>query len=222
MASYTSPPYTTCESYSEILLTASSVLMPWLCLGRATSLELLWYCRKVGSAATHSKTTFIIVPSPEVLEGNLIFQSLPILKSSGQCTVSKKDKLIFGSSCYGNSHKQVNRRGLYRSFPLCTILHDSFLLISTKFCEISLLHWLRGQCGKKNILHCAPSLCPKAQLWALKAHVHKTTYGPLIDKALYVMLLMRPNPLLGQWGGGWALGMDLPASKALCTGRYKS
>jgi hypothetical protein len=99
-------------------------------------------------------------------------------------------------------------------------VHESFLLISisTKFCELSLLHWLRGQCNKKNILHCAPSLSPKAELWALKAHVHKTTYGPLIDKALYVMLLMPPNPL----PGGWALGMNLPASKALCTGRYKS
>jgi hypothetical protein len=30
----------------------------------------------------------------------------------------------------------------------------------------------------------------------------KTTYGPLIDTALCVMLLMRANPLLGQVGGG--------------------
>jgi hypothetical protein len=37
------------------------------------------------------------------------------------------------------------------------------------------------------------------------AHVHKTTYGPLIDTHLYVMFLMRANPLLGQVGGGWAL-----------------
>jgi hypothetical protein len=33
-------------------------------------------------------------------------------------------------------------------------------------------------------------------------HVHKTAYGPLIDTALYLMLLMQPNPLLGQVGGG--------------------
>jgi hypothetical protein len=37
------------------------------------------------------------------------------------------------------------------------------------------------------------------------AHVHKTTYGPLIDTALYVMLLMRENPFLWQVGGCWAL-----------------
>ncbi len=35
-----------------------------------------------------------------------------------------------------------------------------------------------------------------------ETHVHKTTYGPLIDTGLYVMLLMRANPLLGQVGGG--------------------
>ncbi len=49
--------------------------------------------------------------------------------------------------------------------PLCTY---SFLLISNKFCDLSLLHWplLRpewrcgggGECGKKNLLH-----------WALEA-----------------------------------------------------
>jgi hypothetical protein len=91
------------------------------------------------------------------------------------------------------------------------------------------------------------------------AHVQKTTYGLLIDTALYIMLLVRENPLLGQVGGSWALEiltflgpngtrltalchftgpkkvlisranplplalvMDLPASKALPTGPYKS
>jgi hypothetical protein len=40
----------------------------------------------------------------------------------------------------------------------------------------------------------------------VEAHVHKTTYGPLIGMgAMYVMLLMQANPLLGQVGGGWAL-----------------
>ena len=29
------------------------------------------------------------------------------------------------------------------------------------------------------------------------SHVHKITYGPLIDMALYVMCLMGANPLLG-------------------------
>jgi hypothetical protein len=30
----------------------------------------------------------------------------------------------------------------------------------------------------------------------------KTTYGPLIETALYLMLLMQADPLLGQVGGG--------------------
>jgi hypothetical protein len=71
-------------------------------------------------------------------------------------------------------------------------VHYRFLLISNKFCDLSLLHWV-------------PSLSPKAELWALEDHVHKTTYGPLMDNALYVMLSMRANPLLGHVGGGWAL-----------------
>ncbi len=57
-------------------------------------------------------------------------------------------------------------------------------------------------------------------------HVHKTTYGTLIDTALYVMPLLRPNPLHGPVVGGWApeiqLFLYLPASKALLTGPYKS
>jgi hypothetical protein len=58
----------------------------------------------------------------------------------------------------------------------------SFLSISNKFCDLSLLHWV-----------------PKPEQWVLEAHVHKTTYGPLIDTALAlnVMLLMRANPLRG-------------------------
>ncbi len=58
-----------------------------------------------------------------------------------------------------------------------------------------------GQCGKKNLLHCAPSLSSKAKPWAVEAHVHETTNGPLIDTALYLIHLMRANPLLGQVGG---------------------
>ncbi len=54
---------------------------------------------------------------------------------------------------------------------------NSFLLISTKFCDLSLLRWVGWgwQCGKKNLLHCTPSLSSKAELWALEAHVHKTS-----------------------------------------------
>ncbi len=36
----------------------------------------------------------------------------------------------------------------------------------------------------------------------LEAHVHKTTYGPLIYTAPYRMLMMRENPLQEQVGGG--------------------
>jgi hypothetical protein len=49
---------------------------------------------------------------------------------------------------------------------------------------------------------------PKAELWALAAHVHKTTYGPQVNTALYVMLLMRANPFRRQVGGGWALEIE--------------
>jgi hypothetical protein len=56
-----------------------------------------------------------------------------------------------------------------------------------------------GHCGKKKLLH-----------WVLeyriqKLMLHKTTFGPLIETVLYIMLLMRANPLRGQWGVGWAL-----------------
>jgi hypothetical protein len=37
------------------------------------------------------------------------------------------------------------------------------------------------------------------------ANEHKTTYGPLINTAFYVLLFMWANPLLEQVGGGWAL-----------------
>ncbi len=124
---------------------------------------------------------------------------------------------------------------MYRSVLLCKL---QFLLIFDKFCNLSLLY-----CG-----------------WALESHVHETTYGPLIDTALYVMLLMRANFITLASGRGLvpgnlnffgpqmalpklhdaitqflkksrfqgpnplplALVMDLPASKALCTGPYKS
>jgi hypothetical protein len=51
-----------------------------------------------------------------------------------------------------------------------------------------------GQCSIKNVMQLS-----------LEAHVHKTTYGPLIDTALYVMRLVRANALFGQVGVGWAL-----------------
>jgi hypothetical protein len=77
----------------------------------------------------------------------------------------------------------------------------SFLLISNEFCD-----WRGGgECDEKNLLHFAPSLSHRAKLWALEAHVHKTTYELLIDTALYIILLMQANPLLWQLGREWAL-----------------
>ncbi len=49
---------------------------------------------------------------------------------------------------------------------------------------------------------------------ALKAQVHKTTYGPLIDTAPCVMFWMRADSLRGQMGGGWALEMALASSRS--------
>ncbi len=42
---------------------------------------------------------------------------------------------------------------------------------------------------------------PGAPVGAL---VHKTSYAPMIYTALYIMFLMRADPLRGQVGGGWA------------------
>jgi hypothetical protein len=80
----------------------------------------------------------------------------------------------------------------------------SFLLISNKFCDLSLLHWMGAHCNKKNLPHWALSFPPNPSYGPL-THVNKTTYGPLIDTALYVIILMRANPLLGQVEGGCAL-----------------
>jgi len=48
------------------------------------------------------------------------------------------------------------------------------------------------------------ALCTILPWMLLGAHVHKTTYGPLFDTALYVMFLIWTNPLLGHWKG-WAM-----------------
>jgi hypothetical protein len=51
---------------------------------------------------------------------------------------------------------------------------------------------------------CVPSLSPNAKLWALEAHVHKTTYGPLIDTALYVIIFDACRSIT--WASGRGLG----------------
>ncbi len=83
----------------------------------------------------------------------------------------------------------------YRSVLLCTL---QVLLISDKFCDLSLLHWPLyravyrdvgrdgGQYGKKNLLHCA-----------LGSHVHETTYGPLID--IYGLVRCGQIHYMGKW-----------------------
>ncbi len=69
-----------------------------------------------------------------------------------------------------------------------------------------------GQCTEKNLLPWKLATIPlyNPLKSPMAAHVctctvHKTTYGPLIDTAINVLLLMKANPLLGQVGGGWAL-----------------
>jgi hypothetical protein len=72
-------------------------------------------------------------------------------------------------------------------------------VISNKLCDLCLLHWVGGGGSVVRKIYTAPSL---SELWDLEAQVHKTTFGLLIETALYVMLLMRTNPLLGQVGEG--------------------
>ncbi len=72
------------------------------------------------------------------------------------------------------------------------------MLISNKFCDLRKIYctgpWKLAKIPLRN-----PLMSPSG------AHVHKTTFVPLIVTALYVMLLMWANPLLGQVKGGWAL-----------------
>jgi hypothetical protein len=56
-----------------------------------------------------------------------------------------------------------------------------------------------GECDEKILLHFAPSLLPKADICALEASVHKTTYGPLIGTAFCCGLIH----YLGKWDGVW-------------------
>ncbi len=108
-----------------------------------------------------------------------------------------------------------------RNFSL--YIRYSFLLISDKFCDLSLLHWplFRAvkRCGRGAVLsekfHCTGPLEAHSHTTynplksPMGAYVHKTPYGPLLNTALYVMLLMRAKPFLGQVGGGWVLEIQL-------------
>jgi hypothetical protein len=66
---------------------------------------------------------------------------------------------------------------------------------------------LQSQVRTSHVSTTVVFLSPKAELYGpwigrRGPHVLKTTHGPLIDTALYVMILMRANPLLGQVGSG--------------------
>jgi hypothetical protein len=73
--------------------------------------------------------------------------------------------------------------------------------------------WVRGEGGGGAVrkIYCTGSwkiatiLLYNSLKSTVGAHVHKNTYVPLIDMALYVMLSTQANPLLGQVGGGLAL-----------------
>ncbi len=99
-------------------------------------------------------------------------------------------------------------------FILCTeaflFVCHSFLLISKKFCDISIDMWGGGGWGGSEArkINCTgPGKLATIPLYnplksPERAHVHN---GPLIDMALYAMLLIRASPPLGQGEAGWAL-----------------
>ena len=63
------------------------------------------------------------------------------------------------------------------------------------------------------------ALCTILPHWGLEgpetSHVHKITFGPLIDTALYVMCLMGTNPLLGPLEGLGHESLDFFGPKQL-------
>jgi hypothetical protein len=76
----------------------------------------------------------------------------------------------------------------------------SFLLIFSKFCDLSLLHWPLGggggsavrkiYCAVLTLPHCGPwnhqrDLIISVDLMYTKLSIHKITYGSLIDIAMY-------------------------------------
>jgi hypothetical protein len=70
-------------------------------------------------------------------------------------------KFLGRRQSHTDEHKHVIM--LYQHTILCTgtflFVRYSFLLISNKFCNLSLLNWVGGgQCGKKNLLHYPPPL----------------------------------------------------------------
>ncbi len=108
------------------------------------------------------------------------------------------------SKKYCFNHPSVTESPL-RERVFCT---GAFLYVSYSFCWFLTSLWFKFtaqatalQCGKK--IYC-DAVRLKKVTQNTETHVHKTTYEPLIDTALYVMLLM------------------LLSSKALRMGPYKS
>ncbi len=117
------------------------------------------------------------------------------------CIMSTADNLILFD---------LKRNFLYLSVPLCTL---QFLLIYNKFLwfKFNALATVQGvwRCGGGGGAHVVRKMYYTGP-WKLAliplynplkspmgAHVHKTTYGPLNNTALYIMLLMRVNQLFG-------------------------
>ncbi len=112
--------------------------------------------------------------------------------------------LVWAYGAYGHS---VQTNILYVLISLCRapelllyVRYSSILLISNKFCDLSLLHWMGGSAVRIVIALCSLT-SPKAGP-GRSCKIHKTTYGPLIYTALYVMHYMLSNSLFGQVGGG--------------------
>ncbi len=95
-----------------------------------------------------------------------------------------------------------------RRVPLCTLQFPVYSnKLWFKFSSLATVQggiemWGGGVGAVRKIYFTGPGSSLPYRYITRWAHVHKTTHGPMIDMALYVMLLMHENPLLGQVEGG--------------------
>ncbi len=105
---------------------------------------------------------------------------------------------------------------LYSVFLFCVlcslfcILYSVFCILYSVFCILYSVFCILYSCSVFFILYSVVYVVSfmfkyRIQIQNTETHVYKTTYGPLIDTALYIMLLIRVNPLFGQVGEGWAI-----------------